>query len=144
MIYIAYLKMVANTVVDLHLKDLARSGSVTLLSDTHAELTSRFNMVPASEAIKYILKEQWALPYSKGTKYQIRRLSGPERRYTALFKQDPRGNRLAVIMTYDLTSGHSTGSYFGYNGSPDGFFTMLKELGLLPSDFESTMCHELD
>lgn len=144
MIYIAYLKLIANTVIDLHLKELPRSGSVTLLSDDHRCLLDRFNMTPANTVVEDILKEEWSLPFSHKTSYQIRRLTSPTKQLVTLFKQDPRNNRLVIIKTADVHSGHSTGSYLGYSGSPDGFFTMLNDMGIMLSDFETTLLHVLD
>lgn len=142
--YIAYLERQTTAKIEQHLKELKRSGSTTLLEDDHNVLLSRFVMAPASQAIEDILSAQWSLPYSHKTSYQIRRLTGHNKHIVSIFKQDPKGNKLVVVVTADTYSGHSTGSYLGYDGTPNDFFVLLKSVGLELSDFRSTLLHELD
>lgn len=144
MIYIGYLKLTANVVIEHHLGTLARTGSETLLPEDCHVLLNRFQMVPTNQAIEGILETDWSLPYSHKTRYQIRRMTALNKHITTIFKQDPSNNRLVIVKTTNLKTGDSVGSYLGYQGSPDAFFTLLEGTGLQLSDFTSTLRHELD
>lgn len=144
MLYIAYLKLTVGTVIKLNTARLKRSGSVTMLPEDQTTLLSRFNMAPTNEAVEGIIEADWTLPPSSGTDYQLRSFTGNQRGFNTVFKQDHRGNRLVIVLTRCLMSEHSTGSYLGYRGSPDGFFTMLESMDMTPADFESTLMHKFD
>lgn len=143
-IYIAYLKYTVNTAIKLNIASLKRSGSVTMLPEDQNTLLSRFNMTPTNQAVERILETTWTPAPRRGVDYQLRSFSGNKRGFNTLFKQDSYGNKMVIVLTRCLLTDLSTGSYFGYRGSAEGFFTMVQGMDMNLVDFESTILHQFD